>query len=330
MKGLIQKYFTSCFSIGLVIVLLIITGCATTAVMMTVQRPAEVNLKGFERIAIGTISGTDSKDVEDALTTSLVNSGRFEVLDRNHLNRVMQEHNLSMGETFDQSTAAQLGNFIGAAILVFGRVQLSNTDNNVTKEEPYTITHKDGSVSHHQKFTRTVKQTLKVNLQMVDMQTSKIVAIRNLSAENSEKTTADKKTPADIDPIPLKTACVGKVISDFMKAVAPYSVQIKASFQKDKKLPEVESAITQMKIGEWDEAMELLEKAAAKTGLEPKVKAKALYNLGLAQMYGSEYEKSLENIKQAMSLQPNVKLYQNTIVQCKEEKAKADKLKEQL
>ncbi|NQS97237.1 MAG: tetratricopeptide repeat protein [candidate division Zixibacteria bacterium] len=312
--------------INVVLVLIILAGCATTSMMITVKRPAEVNLKGYEKIAIGTISGTDSRDIEDALTTELFASGRFEVLDRNHLQQILREHNLNLTGAIDQTTAAELGKFIGTAVLVFGRVQTNKTDDNVTKGEPW----QDKKGGWHQNYTREVNHILKVNLQIVDMQTAKILAVRNLTAEKSAKKYADKKTPEEIDYTPLKSACIHKIISDFMKTIAPYDIQLKATFQKDKNLPEVESAITQLKIGEWDEALNLFRKAVDKQGLDPKIQAKAYYNLGLAQMYGGIYEESLKNLKKAMSLQPNNKMYQKVFTQCKDEKDKADKLEEQL
>jgi hypothetical protein len=48
-----------------------------------------------------------------------------------------------------------------------------------------------------------------------------------------------------------------------------------AKFQTDKKLPEVDQAINQLKIGEWDEGIDLFISATEKTGLEAKVKTKA-------------------------------------------------------
>ena len=314
------------FLLVILFVVFMLIGCATKTLLITVKRPAEVNLKGYEQIAIGTITGPGSKDIEDALTTELFNSGRFEVLDRNHLEQILREHGLNMSGTIDQTTAAELGKFVGAAVLVFGRVQTNTSSEEVTKGKPWT----DKEGKSHQQYVREGKYTLNVNLQIVDMKTAKILAVKNLGSLKSDKKYADKQDPENIDYTSLKTACIYNVITDFMKAVAPYNVQLKAVFQKDKNLPEVESAITQMTIGEWDEALKLLQQAVNKPGLTPIIHAKAYYDLGLAQMYGGEYEPSLENLKKAMSLQPKFKLYQKTYVQCKDEKSKADKLNEQL
>ena len=113
-----------------------------------------------------------------------------------------------------------------------------------------------------------------------------------------------------------------------MRLVAPYDVQIKAKFQTDKKLPEVDQAINQLKIGEWAEAIGLFISATEKTGLDAKIKAKAYYDLGLAQMYAGDFNDAIENFKEAFKL-TNSKFYMNTINEAKSEKAKAEKLKEQ-
>ena len=92
----------------------------------------------------------------------------------------------------------------------------------------------------------------------------------------------------------------------------------------------MEQAIIQFKIDEWDAGMEMLKKANAKQGLEPKVLAKTYYNLGLAQTYRGDFEKALINLKKALGLNPQSTAYQGAIKRAKIEKEHADKLKEQL
>jgi len=62
--------------------------------------------------------------------------------------------------------------------------------------------------------------------------------------------------------------------------------------------------------------------------LKPNIKAKAFYNLGLAQMYTGKNDEAIENFKKATSLDPK-SIYSNAVVEAKKEKEIADKLKEQ-
>ena len=313
------------------VILALLIGCGTTSMMMTVTRPAEVNLKGYNKIAIGDIvdaGGSVSRhaqDIADDLTASLFDSGNFEVLDRQNIKSIMSEHKLSSTGIIDENTASELGKVIGAAVLVFGRIQTDKYDETTSKADAW----QDKKGNWHQTHYREGTYSMSVNLKVIDITTAKILAVRSLSAAFVSKKSADNKWPEKIEAGVLYTRCLKNITGQFMRMVASYDVQIKASFQTDKLLPEVAQAITQLKIGEWEEGMALFEEATKKTGLEPKVKAKAFYDLGLAQLYGGDFDNAIINFKQAMKLMPKKKIYQNAITNAKSEKEKAEKLQEQ-
>ena len=313
-----------------ILMVLIIISCGTTSMMMTVTRPAEVNLKAYNKIALGDIVDEygkvdkHAKDIADEITTSLFESGRYEVLDRQNLQSIMTEHKLSLSGMIDENTATELGKIIGAAALVFGRIQTDNYDEEKSKGDPWV----DKKGKRHQTHYRKGTYNLSVNLKIVDILTAKILAVKTLSASYYSKKSADNGWPTDIDTGLLYTKCIISITNDFMRLVAPYDVQIKAKFQTDKKLPEVDQAINQLKIGEWEEAIGLFISATEKTGLDAKIKSKAYYDLGLAQMYAGDFNDAIENFKEAFKL-TNSKFYMNTINEAKSEKAKAEKLQEQ-
>lgn len=313
-----------------ILLVLIIVSCGTTAMMMTVTRPAEVNLKQYNKIAVGDIvdeygkEDRHAKDIADEITTSLFASGKYEVLDRQNLNSIMTEHKLSLSGLIDENTASELGKIIGAAALVFGRIQTDNYDEETSKADPWV----DKKGKRHQSQYRKGTYTLSVNLKIVDIMTAKILAVKSLSSSYYSSLSKDNGWPAEIDAGYLYTKCIIKITQDFMHLVAPYDVQVKAKFQTDKKLPEIDQAINQLKIGEWEEAIGLFISATEKDGIDAKIKAKAFYDLGLAQMYAGDFDDSIENFKEAFKL-TNSKLYMNAINEAKAEKEKAEKLKEQ-
>lgn len=307
--------------------------CGTTSMMISVKRPAEINLQGFKQIAVGDITAADRRnrnhanDIADEITAKLFASGQFDVLDRQNLKRIIEEQKLSISGLVDEKSAAELGKVLGATAFIFGRVTNDNYKEDVTKGD-VTVSKKDSS--KHQLISRGGKYNLTVNLRVIDIETAKILVVRNFSAEFTDRKTADNKQPAQIDKNMLFLRCVSSVTDQFMKVVAPYDVNVRATFQKDKNLPELESAISFFKIGEWEDGLGLLTKASEKPGLETKVKAKAYYNLGLAQMYSSKYDESMENLKKAIALVPDSKTYNNAFLTAKSEKEKAEKLKQQI
>lgn len=58
----------------------------------------------------------------DALVTSLVQAGRFDVVERERLDLVMSEQNLHQRGLVDPATAARVGKILGAQLVVFGLV----------------------------------------------------------------------------------------------------------------------------------------------------------------------------------------------------------------
>jgi len=318
--------------IFILLTVLTFAACGVSTMMITVKRPAEINLKAFEKIAIGDITnegGTLSRhaqDMRDEITATLFNSNYFDVLDRQHLDALIKEHKLNLSGFIDESTAAELGEFIGAAALVFGRIQADQYAEDLTKGRSWTD--KKGNV--HQLHFRKGTYNLAVNIKIVDMQTARIVAVKTLSAVHVSRKSGDNTRPPKIDKQMLYSRCMDDIKTEFLKLVAPYEETVRAFFQKDKQLPEVEEAIVMFKIGEWDTGMELFKKATRKHGLKPKVLAKSYYNLGLAQTYRGEYENALINLKKALRLNPQNRAYLTAVNRAKEEKENADKLKEQM
>jgi curli biogenesis system outer membrane secretion channel CsgG len=60
--------------------------------------------------------------IPDVLITSLVQAGRFDVVERDRLDLVMSEQNLATTGRVDPATAARVGRILGAELVVFGLV----------------------------------------------------------------------------------------------------------------------------------------------------------------------------------------------------------------
>jgi len=318
--------------ITFIALLLILGACATASIMMTVKRPAEVNMKNFKKIAIGDLTGgtgTHSNDLMDMFTTKLVSSNYFEaVVDRQNLKGILSEHNLSSSGLVDENSSAQLGQFLGAAALVFGRIQTDKYDETLTYKD-VTRTDKNKNKYNVRVYTRTGTYTIAVHVQISDVQTAKIVGVKDLTSAIYDTKSAENQEPEGIDKSSLYTIAVTKISDQFMKLVVPYEVTVKAQFETDSKnLPELAMAVKQIQIGETNEAIKMFTEASQKPELLPKIKAKAFYDLGLIQMYVGQYEDSITNLKEAYKLNPVTK-YMTAINTAKQEKAAADKLKEQ-
>ncbi|MFH1228240.1 MAG: CsgG/HfaB family protein [Planctomycetota bacterium] len=100
----------------------------TTPVAKYTPPPANIQLK---RIAIlpfkdkttnSPIKGDVGSMAIDQLTTLLVNTGRFSVIERELLDKVLQEQGLANKGILDNATAAQVGKILGAELIFTGAV----------------------------------------------------------------------------------------------------------------------------------------------------------------------------------------------------------------
>lgn len=311
---------------------LLLNACGTKTVLMTVTRPAEINLKNYQKIALGDFVNargqTDQHafDLRDAFTNQLIDTKRFEVVDRQALGRILEEQKLAISGLIDESSAPQIGKLLGASALIFGRI----TQDHFKEEVKQTSTYKDKKGKQHKRFKRYASYTLGVNLKIVDVQSGKILISKELQATQKAETSAVDKRPARIDKQNLYQKCLSDISTQFRHMIAPYKVTVRAQFLVDDKVPATKHAVALFKADEWEKGLQVLKEALNRPISDNKLKAKVYYDLGLAQMYLGRHEQAIQNLTRALELKPDESRYQKSLKTAKEEKKKAEKLKEQL
>lgn len=250
---------------GSLMSLIITVGCAPQ-MRINVTRPAEINLKDTKQVAVGDITGTNGQDVYDDLVTALMNSGRFEVLDRQNLAGLMREKNFTLSGQVDETQAAVIGQMLGAGALVFGRVAKYEYGEKLTRRD---WTDKEGGA--HVTVTRLGKAEVTVNLQVTDISSGRILTKAPIRSAMEKKESATDEMPAEIDKDGLLSLARANVIATFMKKIAPYQETVTISFKKSKQAPEVSQGIAMAKGGQVDRALEIFEKAAQAHPSDPAV-----------------------------------------------------------
>ncbi len=305
-------------------VVLIAVGCSSSRVRIPVTHPAEINLKGFDKIAIGEISGRGSADLTDELTQALFESGRFEVLDRQNLDRILAEHRLNLAGFVDEEQAAELGKFLGAAALIFGRVG----ENSYKEEVTYVDNTNNKTGEKTRTYTRAGRARVSATLQVVDLTTGKILAIKKFTKTRTARTTARNKRPAKIDSRPLLAQCRAAIVRDFMKKIAPYTEYVSVDFETDDAMPELERGYNMAKVGNWDRAVELFQQATTRYRSNPAVH-KAWYDLGMAYLYTDRFDRARKALLKAYELKPDGK-YERALKQVDIRREEQRRLQEQL
>ena len=78
---------------------------------------AVLDIEGSEKL-----QGKVDLNPSDMLTTALVKSGRFQMVERNKIDRVIKEQNFQMSDLVDNSKAIEVGKLLGAEAVVFGSI----------------------------------------------------------------------------------------------------------------------------------------------------------------------------------------------------------------
>jgi tetratricopeptide (TPR) repeat protein len=308
--------------IAMLIVALALTGCATT-VTVPVQRPAEINLKGVKRIAIGEITGHGGEIIADLVTSKLFESGRFEVLERAQMEKIFKEHALSLTGAIDPTTAAQLGKLTGAQVLILGNVAMYKTDPIQLKTRRYET--KKGV---HYDYEKTVTAKVNFTLKVVELETGKILAVKTINEEAKRTTSETDEYPPDPDKDAALNEAVNKAVDQFIKTISPYWEQVKVKFCRPgifkSPPPDLREGERLAKAGMWEEALEKF-KAAAESRPTDKC---AWYDLGIAYLYTNRFNEAEKAFKEAFKLGCQEAVKQIAIVKRRIEEVK--KLEEQI
>lgn len=150
------------------------------------QGGRSVKISGFPGSDGITISEQEQgamSGLEDMLTTGLVQSQRFRVLERSQLSAVQDEQRLGASGQTNQATAAQQGNITGADILVVAAV---------TGWEPNTSGGSGGGLGGMFGTAGALiggitgsmdKSSMAMDIRLIDATTSEVLAATNISAE---------------------------------------------------------------------------------------------------------------------------------------------------
>ena len=103
-----KKYF-------LVIMLIILL----TSTLVSKQKRVKVAIFNFKGI---NVEEYIPSAVIEILSTAFIDSGAFEVIERNQLEKVMEELSLQTSDDFNEDMANDLGNLLGAEIIIIGSV----------------------------------------------------------------------------------------------------------------------------------------------------------------------------------------------------------------
>ncbi len=279
---------------------LLLCACGSVPVRVPVTRPAEINMVAYQTLAVGEMRGRGNVVMGNALEEALLGTGRFSVLDRQHMNSIMRELSLSASDLADPSNAAKLGKVMSAGALIYGDVDEQYRE--VPSED--RIRNKDNTVTIIFKLRGEMRT--RATFKIVDVATGRLMIAKTYEERRDDTNTGYNQRPDPIDVEGLARSARRGVIDRFMRAIVPHQEYVTANFQKDSDIPQLEGGIGWAERGDWKKAQATFSQAIADGQKNPKIKsdqlAKAYWNLGLAYEYAGDYDNATAAVQKAYEL----------------------------
>jgi hypothetical protein len=279
---------------------LLCAACSTVAVRVPVMKPAEINMSSYSSVAIGEMHGNYDRPMSNAIEEALVASQHFTVVDRQHMDRLMHELQISASDLADPKSAAKLGKVVAAGALIFGDVSRDY------REVPSETHSKDKEGTTHTLYALKGDMTVRATFKIVDVSTGRLIIAKTYEEKRDDTNRGLDKRPDPIDRQSLERQARSAVVERFMKAIVPHQEYMVASFQKDGDIPQLEGGIGWAERGDWKQAQAAFNTAAQDAEKNLKLKpaqiAKAYWNLGLSYEYAGDYAKAVDMINKAYNL----------------------------
>ena len=273
--------------------------CSTVTVRVPVMKPAEINMSPYSSVAVGGMTGSAGA-IANGVEEALVQTQRFTVVDRQHMDRIMRELRLSATDLADPSSAAKLGKVVTAGALIFGDV------NDQYRETPSEERSKDKEGTPHVSYKLHGVYNVRATFKVVDVATGKLLIAKTYEEKREDTNRGYDKKPEAIDRQGLERTARQAVIERFMKAIVPHQEFANAAFLKDSDIPQLEGGIGWAERGEWKKAQDSFNTAATDAERNLKLKsgqiAKTYWNLGLSYEYAGDYQRAVDMINKAFTM----------------------------
>jgi tetratricopeptide (TPR) repeat protein len=327
----------------LFLALTLLTGCAKVAYYEKMV-PAETDVGQIDRVAVADFDGLQQSGriISAKISEGIVDAGYFKLLERQKLDRILEERDFSNSDYVDPSTVSDL-KMLGVDALIFGVVDAYSVDDEtgVAKIERKVGTGeyrtvekkgKDGTIEKvEEEITETIlvdrgyiirEGTMGVTFRMANINTGEVVAVKTETAHFSERAWRDER-----GKLPTKDVILDDlafiVAHRFLRQIQPQFVRVKVEFEKNGN-PLTKTGIKYAQAGLWDKAEEAFRQAAESSAYEPSV----FYNLAVTSNVLGKHKSAIRAIERAIELNPSDK-YINMMAQLRRDAQESEILEEQ-
>ena len=294
---------------------LTITGCTTVYVTFPVTHPAEINLSQYETIAFGRITGDMAPDIKFYLNEKLIRSSHIRIMDRpqqSHPVDMTRSSMLISGKaesyydeevTFKKKTCARKGKK--------DKGEHKNIDKHKgRKNHEHSDNHGDGKYGCTH-YKRSGIMSTFGHFDFTEAETGQLLLSKNYKCKKEDYKTAIDEGPAAINADYLYKKCLDENVQLLFKTISPWQEYVKIPFEKDYRLPNLESGIYLAREGNLLGAIDIfsreLQAAEANSKTPNESVVNVYWNLGLAYEYSWQFKEAERMFRRANEITGNSK-----------------------
>jgi len=311
-------------------------------------KPAKYDVSDIKRIAVVDFQGPKQSGnaIAALFTDKLWKTQYFQMVEREKIEQVLEEHAFNMSGAVDDATIVEFGKILGVDAIVVGNVSSYTTRDTRGKEKvkkevftgKYEKDAQGNFIYEKNKAGKKVKKKIYkeelVDQQYLMRESNVAVSYRMIEIQTAEIRASDqgqrsfkKKYTTNLEKLPSKGSLLNnlsdQIVAGFIPNLVPHRITLRKSLEKDNDA--VNLGINFAKNGLWNEAIQ---------SWESEVKnhpdnAKAFYNLGIAYEALGEIDKAEGAYRSAMRIKPK-KLYMQAVSQIETRKKDQIELQKQL
>jgi tetratricopeptide (TPR) repeat protein len=270
-------------------------------VPIPIQHPPGLG-RQVNKVAFGPATGDGAQEFIDSLTERFVRAN-VEVLERQALETLLREHNLSLSGYVDKQSAAEMGKILGPAMLIF----VSMPRRTVQQKQLYDDW-QDGKGVRHRTWISQTKAFMRGSVRTVDLATGRIFAATTLESspvlQNKAEDQCCPEYPSEFDAL---DRALDEVVGQAHRLYLPWAETREVYFFDDKDC-NLKAAHKMLKAGDVDgmlqQSLANLETCKALPPNKTKQLAHAYHNLGIAYFAKGEIDKAVEYVTEAQRTRP--------------------------
>ncbi|HEX9935367.1 MAG TPA: DUF6340 family protein [bacterium] len=312
------------------------------------MKPAAIHLSGVQKLAIADFQGVNHSGGQVAadVQAMLLETRRFDILEREKLSSVLDEQKLGMAGIVDEATARKVGQLLGVDAMIFGDVsayRVEPDERGVEKVEKKVGTGRYEEVDEKNIFTGKTKRvkreimktvlvdqyyrirrgSVSINFRVVDVETGKLLAVHSDTKSYDSGKVVDGGNETLRPEGEILTELSNAICRRFVEFIAPHVVNEARFIEPGRGSIQVGKKYAQS--GLWPEALETWKQSVVEFPNDPT----AFYNLGLAYEVQGDLDEAENQYKTAVSLKQK-RLYLDAINRVRQARIESERLKEQL